>query len=239
MKNNELNPTERLLRDLRLIKGYTDYDMIGIEQIDPKFNRVESVQVLKYVVKMDSTDPENPTVSEVKGEVIAGTLLFVDDPYPNRKAVGTGRVAYLLNDKEKNFEDALSGEEFGKNLEFLAANYGAKLFKIIDSKWEEVVKKRYNTIIKAQKVEKPKHNFDRRYNLKGMVEDRVKIEVEQPKNVEKMITSFQENLTEKDKIIKDLVSRLGDKEKQPEKEEPKKKPVVKKEESSIKSNFAE
>ena len=47
----ELNPTEKAMYDLRMIRNYTDYDMIEIEQLDKSFNRVESVQVLKYSIK--------------------------------------------------------------------------------------------------------------------------------------------------------------------------------------------
>jgi hypothetical protein len=236
MKQNELNPTERLLRNLRLIKAHTDYDMIGIEQVDRKFNKVESVQIFKYTVKMDNTDPENPVIDEIKGDITAGTLLFVDDPFPNSDSVGTGRVAYLVNDKKKNFEGYLSGEPYGRNLEFLAANYGDKLFKVIDPKWEEVVKKRHEAIKKAQSVEKPPHVFDRRYNVKGTVEDRVKVEVEQPKNVQDMIAAFQEERAETAELIKGLKTRLDEKESQPEKKKSKEKSVEKKE-SPIKSHF--
>jgi hypothetical protein len=238
MNKNELNPTEKLMRDVRLIKAHTDYDMIEIEQIDKHYNRVESVQVFKYTVKMDASDPENPTVGELKGDITAGTLLFVDNPYPNQKPFGTGRVAYLVNDKKKNFDGALSGEERGRNLEYLAANYASNLFKIIDPEWEKVVKKRHEAIVKAQGAAKPKHVFPDRYN-RGLVDDRVKIQVEHPQSVQEMITNFQKVLDSVQAENRELKSQLGILEVQPEKKKPKTKPVVEKKDSPIESAFAE
>ena len=241
MKKKDLNPTEKLMQNLKLIRNYTDYDMIEIEQIDPKFNRIESVQVLDYVVKMDNSDHDNPVVDTIKVVgVIAGTLIFVDDPFPNRKPFGTGRVAYLLNDKEKNFENALSGEQIGKNLEFLASRYADKLLKVIDPEWEEVVKKRHEAIVKAKSIEKPKHKFDPRYNPKGPgyeVAERIKVEVDQPQNVKDMIAAFQAERAESAELIKTLMAKLEVKEEQPVKKVAKKEPVKK--DPSIKANFAE
>jgi hypothetical protein len=240
MKKKDLNPTEKLMQDLKLVRNYTDYDMIEIEQLDPKFNRIESIQVLDYVVKMDTSDHDNPVVDTISVVgVVAGTLIFVDNPFPNRKPFGTGRVAYILNDKEKNFENALSGEQIGKNLEFLAARYADKLLKVIDPEWEEVVKKRHEAIVKAKSIEKPKHKFDPRYNPKGPgyeVAERIKVEVDQPQNVKDMIAGFEAVLAENAVTIKALMEKLGAKEEQPEKKVVKKEPVKK--EPSIKANFA-
>ena len=72
--------------------------------------------------------------------------------------------------------------------------------------------------------------------MKGTVEDRVKVEVEQPKNVQDMIAAFQAERSETAELIKDLKTRLDEKEKQPEKKKSKEKSVEKKE-SPIKSHF--
>ncbi len=238
MNKRELTSSEKLARHLRHINGHTDYQMIEIEQINPKFNRIESVQVLKYAVKWDNADHDNPVVSELTGKrITAGTLVFVDNPYPNRKPIGTGRVQYLINDNEDNFDTALSGEPKGKNLEFLASHYGEKLFKIIDPAWEKVVKKRHEAIVEALKIPKAKHKFDPRYNLKGMVDDRVKIEVEQPQSVQELIEEFKKRDAERDAMMLEMKKRLDEKETHPAPRKPKRKPAEKKK-AAIESNFA-
>jgi len=238
----ELTSSEKLARHLIEVENHTDYEMIEIEQVNPKFNRIESIQVLTYTVKWDKSDRDNPVVEELTAKKITATsLMFVNNPYPNlRRAVGTGRVAYLVNDDKKNFENSLSGEPIGRNLEFLASHYAGNLFKIIDPRWEEVVKKRHEAILEALKIPKPPHKFDRRYSLKGMVEDRVKVEIEQPENVSAMVEAFNRRLDEKDALIKDLLAEKGVQEEQPVTKKPRiKKPVKKAEkEEPIKSAFA-
>jgi len=193
----EMTPTERLAKDLRVMNAHTDFDMIEIEQTNRKFQKMEGALVYKYKETMNVDDAENPVIDSIKGDFEGGTLWLVENPYPNRKPVGTGLVAYLVNDNNETPENSLSGEARGWNLEFLAAHYDSGLFKVIDPKWDSVVKKRHEAIKKALQTDRPKHKFDPRYNPKGPgygVGEKLNLVVEHPKDVSTELNEFREEL---------------------------------------------
>lgn len=234
----ELTVTEKIAQDVRLINNFTDYELIEIEQTNRFYKRMQGVQICHYKILWDESEPGNPTVREIKPRIIGGELVFADNPF-NRKPIegGTGRVAFLVNDNEDTPEGALSGEVKGWNQEFLAAHYADGWFKIVDKKWDKIIRKRHEEILKKIESCPPqKHVFEKKYNVKGItnVDERIKVEVEQPQSVQDMIKSFQDERLESQKTIKKLLEKVEALEKtsKPDKKEP----VV---ENGKKSNFVE
>lgn len=229
-----------MAQDVRLINNFTELELIEIEQTNRRYNRMQGIQVCYYRTIMNEDEPGNPTVSEVKPRITGGELVFADNPFPRKPLKGgTGRVAYLVNDNMDTPDGALSGEVKGWNLEFLAAHYADGWFKVVDPKWDRKVKKRHEAILKKKEtLPSSKHVFDKKYNVRGTgtVDERVKIEVEQPQNVQEMIAAFQQERLESQEERKKLLETIESlkKDKQPEKKEEPKKP-----DNGKKTNFAE
>jgi hypothetical protein len=162
---------EILIDHISMITGKTDYELIEIEQVNNRFSGAKGIMDLKYGKKFDDSDPERISVKTlVNVGVCGGELKFYDNPFPGRKPLPgtTGKVAFVLADKEPLPVGALSGEKKGWNLEFLASHYGENNFKIVDPKWDKIVKQRYENIL-AKISETPKvHKFDRKYEVKGV-----------------------------------------------------------------------
>lgn len=221
----DLKPREKLAEYVRIITNHTDYELIEIEQTDKAANKMQGIMVCNYHIIYDDSDPLDPTVDKVLPRIAGGELFFAENPFP-RKPVGTGKVAYLIADNEKTPKNSLSGEPLGWNLEFLAAHYDQGWFKVIDKKWERKIKKRHEAIKKAlAEAPKQKHSFDRRYAVKGIgdIDERIKVEVEQPENVQSLIASFQKQLEEmkatNESLKAELYKKKSSKKEQKEEEE--------------------
>ena len=126
--------TQELAEYIQLVQAHTDYELIEIEQVEPRANNIQGIQILRYKKELNDEDPENITVSGLNAvRVDGGAVSFVANPYPTlRKPLGTGKVSYLIDDnlpppKEDYPNGFLSGAEKGLNLEFLASHYGENL----------------------------------------------------------------------------------------------------------------
>ena len=165
-----MSETEMLLDRISTINSKTEYELIEIEQVSSRFNGATGIKDIRYKKMLDDSDPGHVTVKELKGiEFYGSELRFYENPYSRKPLPGTtGKVAFVLADKEPVPVNAQSGEKKGWNLEFLASHYGLGLFKIVDPKWDEKVRVRHEKILAAQE-EKPKvHKFDRKYDVKGI-----------------------------------------------------------------------
>ncbi|MCP3683506.1 MAG: hypothetical protein GY861_12535 [bacterium] len=172
--------TKELAEYVMIINNYTDYEAIEIEQVSKKVNprsvnSLEGALMLRYKKIMDDSDPENPTIQELKGEKLdGGTMTFVNNPYPNlRRPVGSGKVTYLVDDKlppkKEDFPNGyLSGAKTGYNLEFLASHYAENLWVIIDPKWDKIVRERHEKMLEAKAEIVHNHVFDGKYRVKGI-----------------------------------------------------------------------
>lgn len=188
----DLKPIDQVREDYRLIKAHTNYELIEIEQTRPPSGRVVSrlqgFLAYKYKTRMDdTTDPENPTVSSINGRIDGDTIQFVENPFPGRKPVGTGKIAFILNDNlpadPEEFPDGyLSGAEKGYNLEVLATHYNEQLWKIIDPEIEKEVIKRSEAIQEKVSNQVNQHIFGNKYgqNKSGNGQEKeIKISVDQ------------------------------------------------------------
>lgn len=226
----ELKPSEQLIQDRNVIRNHTPFDEIIIEQTNKRANHMQGIVKCHYTPIWDDTEPENPIIDHVNWKKIGGNINFIANPFGDITITGTGRIALLINDDNPVPKHSLSGETTGFNLEFLASHYGEGWFKIIDPEIEKEVKKRYEAIIKAKKKD-IKHQFDRRYAVRGIgtVDERVKIEVENPKDVQEMLLEMKKELENARETNKDLLTEIkkikGGRRKKPLNEEVKEKKV--------------
>ena len=165
-----IDPKAALLEEIGLINAKTEYELIEIEQTNSRFSQAKGIKALKYNKLWDDTDPMNVSVKGLSNvEICGGELNFVDKPYP-RKPVsgGTGRVAFILADKEATPKHSLSGEKTGWNLEFLASHYDSGFFKVVEPKWDAKVKARYEKILENIKLQPAPKKRDLRYDVRGI-----------------------------------------------------------------------
>ena len=165
-------PKEMAQEYYEIVSGYTDYEIIEIEQVNPRMNRLEGAMVLHYTKQMDTTDPESPVIRGVTQNITGGTLTFIESPYP-RKPVGTGRVAYLIADRNPTPVNSLSGEKLGWNEEFLASHYGDDIFVIVDEEWDKKIRARHEKIIANR--ESSGAVFDSKYAIRAEKEKTVPV----------------------------------------------------------------
>jgi hypothetical protein len=235
--------TKELAEYFMLVRRYTKYELIEIEQINPSANYIQGTMMLRYKKEMDDTDPQNVSVKGIRGNRIdGGTMVFVEDPYPNvRKPVGTGKVTYLLDDElppdKEDFPNGyLSGAEKGYNLEFLASHYGEAMWTIIDPKWDKIVRERYEAMMKEKAKMISVHKFDKKYAVKnvGTAPDITQISMVPDQGVVDALKTMQERMDGLEKENKEL------KKKKPGKNwlTPKKPQEDKKEDEQI-TNFAQ
>ncbi len=217
----DLSPHDQAAQDYRLITNHTDFDIIEIEQTNKRYNNMQGIQICSYKAVWDDEDPTSPVIKSINPKVIGGKVLFVENPFA-RKPVkgGTGRVAFLINDDRKTPKGSLSGEAHGWNIEFLAAHYDEGWFVVVDQKWDKVVQKRHKAILKSREDWKPtQHKFDRKYAVKGIgdVDERIAIQVEQPKDQQAILNDIQEErkkmtemfkeMREENKLLKDEIKK--------------------------------
>lgn len=166
----EMSEKEMLLDRISTINSKTKYELIEIEQVSSRFNGATGLKDIRYKKILDDSDPGHVTVKELKGiEFYGSELRFYENPYSRKPLSGTtGKVAFILADNELVPVNSQSGEKTGWNLEFLASHYGLGLFKIVDPKWDDKVRSRYEKILSAQETKPPVHKFDRRYEVKGI-----------------------------------------------------------------------
>lgn len=154
----------------RLIYSKSKYEMIEIEQVNPKFAGIKGAVKLDYNKVIDVDDPTHVKSITIKNPPFKGAnILFVDCLEARKTLPGTtGKVAFLIADDMDVPVGSMSGEKTGWNLEFLASHYGENLFKIVEPKWDEIVKARYEKIIETKKANPIIHKVDRRYEVKGI-----------------------------------------------------------------------
>lgn len=120
-----------LARDLSIIVNAIGIPVIEIEQCDPRVRRLEGIMVCKYrevqqtEEELMSGQEQGNQSSKYPYKIEGGTLEFVQNPYA-RKPIGTGRVAFLIDDQEEVPRGAMSGSPRGWNREFLASHMVAE-----------------------------------------------------------------------------------------------------------------
>ena len=159
-----------ILEERRLIYSKSKYEMIEIEQVNTKFTEIKGAVKLDFNVQRDVDDPKHIKSIIIKNPPFKGTnIVFIDCPEARKSLPGTtGKVAFLIADDIDVPVGAMSGEKTGWNLEFLASHYGENLFKVVDPKWDEIIKFRYEKIIETKKLNPIIHKVDRRYEVKGV-----------------------------------------------------------------------
>lgn len=161
-----------ILEERKIINSKSKYEMIEIEQVNPRFTEIKGAVKLDYNKLIDDTDPKRLSVKSIiiKNPPFKGAnIIFIDCPEARKSLPGTtGKVAFLIADDAEVPAGSMSGEKKGWNLEFLASQFDGGLFKVVDSKWESIVKERYEKIIKAKKDNPVIYKVDRRYDVKGV-----------------------------------------------------------------------
>ena len=111
----------------------------------------------------------NPEASEDEGNEsqfrteITGNqkLEFGPDPFPTGPGIGTGLVAYALDDEEDVPKSSKSGATKGWNRDWLASHYDSGI-KILDEEVDKDVRARFEHIKKVLEEEKPQMEAIRR-----------------------------------------------------------------------------
>jgi hypothetical protein len=143
----------QLARDLNILHGVLGYEFIEIEQLRADARELQGVMVVKYteiaddddMLALDSGGQQVNEEDHYPHAIEGGSLKFVKNPYM-RRALGTGRVAFLVDDQEELPVNALSGEQRGWNREFLASHYFAGYWKIVDDAIDAEVRERAEKI---------------------------------------------------------------------------------------------
>lgn len=141
-----------MMEDRKVLQNYLNIPVIEIEQLNPRVRSLHGIQDVKYRSRGgDILDDERSI--EYDYDWVGGEIVFIDNPY-SRPPVGTGRVAFVPDDSKDPTgsvislpDGALSGNTSGWNLEFLASHYLENYWKIIDSKYEEIVQERCFNIL--------------------------------------------------------------------------------------------
>jgi len=161
-----------ILEERKIINSKSKYEMIEIEQVNPRFTEIKGAVKLDYNKLIDDTDPKRLSVKSIiiKNPPFKGpNIIFIDCPEARKSLPGTtGQAAFLIADDAEVPAGSMSGEKKGWNLEFLASQYDSGLFKVVDPKWESIVKERYEKIIKAKKDNPVIYKVDRKYEVKGI-----------------------------------------------------------------------
>lgn len=118
----------KLAKDLAVITNILGLRVIEIEQRNPNIRQLEGIMVCKYK-EVAQTDEDlmapggvgHTESNRFPHEIVGGSLTFIQNPYA-RRAVGTGRVAFLIDDEEPTPRGAMSGATKGWNREFLASH---------------------------------------------------------------------------------------------------------------------
>jgi hypothetical protein len=118
-----------LAKDLAVITNILGLKVIEIEQRDPRIRQLEGFMVCKYK-EIPQSDEELMAAATSTGhteqqryphEIVGGTVKFLQNPSV-RRAIGTGRVAFLIDDDMPVPPGAMSGAKTGWNREALASN---------------------------------------------------------------------------------------------------------------------
>lgn len=118
----------KLAKDLSVITNILGMGVIEIELRDPRVRELQGIMVCSYKEyhPMDEellqTTGAMNTAQRYPNKILGGTLKFVMNPYA-RMPLATGRVAFLIDDKEDTPLGAMSGIKKGWNREFLAAHF--------------------------------------------------------------------------------------------------------------------
>jgi hypothetical protein len=139
---------QKVVKDIGVIGNVLGFRLIEIEQVSPRFREAQGIKVCKYKEIINDSDIDDPK-RKYPYKIVGGQLSFVVNPLNNRAPVGTGRVAFLVDDNELLPPGALSGEERGWNREFLASHYATGYFRVIDPELNAVIKERHERILKA------------------------------------------------------------------------------------------
>lgn len=146
----------KLAKDLSVITNILGLRVIEIEQLNPNIRQLEGVMICKYKEVAQSDEDlmaqggsGRTEVDRFPHEIRGGSLVFVTNPYA-RRAVGTGRVAFLIDDDKPTPRGAMSGEAKGWNREFLASHMAdpvaAGYWRIVDDDIRAEIAVRANAI---------------------------------------------------------------------------------------------
>ncbi len=150
---------EQMARDLAVIVNILKFNVIEVEQLDPRARELQGIIVCKYNEIKEADEallvermPHLQNQSRYRFRLIGGSLTFVMNPYVSRMAVGTGRVCFLVDDNLPVPPMSLSGATHGWNREFLATHYEAGFWQIIDSEMQQDIYNRHLRIQAAIKA---------------------------------------------------------------------------------------
>lgn len=139
---------QKVIKDIGVIGNVLGFRLIEIEQVSPRFREAQGIKVCKYKEIVNDSDIDDPK-RKYPYRITGGQLSFVVNPMNNRPPMGTGKVAFLIDDNELLPTGALSGEERGWNREFLASHYAAGYFKVIDPELDNAIRNRHENILRA------------------------------------------------------------------------------------------
>lgn len=122
--------------------------IIKIIQTDRRYNQIMGIKTIDYTDPSDEDEIENHRFMPV---LTSGKVYFLRDFEVAQRLDErqTGRVAYLIDDKDRAPEGALAitGEKHGWNRHFLAAHYGEGWFRIADPEYDEIIKDLHRKIM--------------------------------------------------------------------------------------------
>ena len=142
---------QMLVEKLGVVHNILGFDLIKVAQMSPRFKGCFGPLDVRYNKRRKYNPDEHDSM--YAWEFVQTKAEPMDDPYPSGPPIGTGKVMYMVDDKEPTPSTSKSGAKEGYNREFLATHWGEG-FKVLDPEQEIEIRARAEAIQARIEAEK-------------------------------------------------------------------------------------